>query len=125
MKTKSTTLKKVLCLAIALCMMMALSVSAFATNVNEAVRDSENGVLQVYVVYTTDDGQELFFQGGSGFLINDTTLVTCEHVAKVNADDVAEIMTVLLWHFAAAAKLKRPNHATHLVSLRRLNICRA
>ena len=76
MKTKNTTLKKVLCLALALCMMMALSVSAFATNVNEAVRDSENGVLQVYVVYTTDDGQELFFQGGSGFLINDTTLVT-------------------------------------------------
>lgn len=114
MKTKNTTIKKVLCLALALCMMMALSVSAFATNVNEAVRDSENGVLQVYVVYTTDDGQELFFQGGSGFLINDTTLVTCEHVAKVNADDVAEIAQYMNTSVADAT-----NHLSLRVSVLR------
>ena len=81
---KNNSKAKVLSLLLAVCLIMALSVTAFAATTNPAVTNDANGVLQVMVVYTDDNGKDYLIQSGSGFLINDTNLVTCNHVVVVD-----------------------------------------
>lgn len=88
---KTRTFKSALCIVLAVCLVLALSVSGLAANTaNAAVTNDTNGVLQVNVVYTDDNGTNWLVQRGSGFLINDTTLVTCNHVVAVNQSTIDE-----------------------------------
>jgi len=63
----------------------ALSVKA-DTATNEAVTSDTDGVLQVKVVYTDDDKVEHLIGTGTGFLINDETVITCNHVVNLKPD---------------------------------------
>lgn len=56
---------------------------------NEAVNDARNGVLQVNLDYRDDDNTTHHLAGGSGFLINDNTLVTCHHVVSLDDNTLA------------------------------------
>lgn len=77
----------------AVCMIFAMSAApAFATETgNQAVLADTKAVLQILVCYTTDDGTVYLVQGGSAFLINDSTLVTANHVLKLSDDTTQSI----------------------------------
>lgn len=63
--------------------MIAAAIPAFADEVNESVKDARNGVMQVRLVHVDKDGNESVVGGGTGFLINSDTMVTCSHVINV------------------------------------------
>lgn len=76
---------------LALVMAMLLATSAFAAEANEAVREDTNGVIQVRVVYYDDMGtkDQRTSVWGTGFLINDSTVVTSNHVVSLSDTDLA------------------------------------
>ena len=88
---KSKVLRRCLSLILALSLVMAMSISAFASEgaKNEAVRDDRTGVVQVNVVYTGDDGERYVIQTGTGFMINELSVVTCNHVTQLD-DEIME-----------------------------------
>lgn len=63
--------------------MIATAIPAFADEVNESVKEGRNGVMQVRLVHVDKDGNEFTVGGGTGFLINSDTIVTCEHVINI------------------------------------------
>lgn len=77
--------KRLLSVMLAFCMMlfMALPVRADATDV---VNQMRNGVLQVELNWINNQGGRYTLQTGSGFLINDQTLLTNQHVVEMDAD---------------------------------------
>ena len=85
---KSNAMKRFLSLVLALCLVAAMSISAFASegSVNAAVRDDRTGIVQVNLVYTDDDGNRFVVQTGTGFMINDLNVVTCNHVTQISDD---------------------------------------
>ena len=85
---KSKVLRRYLSVILALCLMMTMSIAAFASegSVNASVRDDRTGIVQVLVVYTDDDGERYTVQTGSGFMINELNVVTCNHVTELSND---------------------------------------
>lgn len=76
---------------LALVMTLMLATSAFAAEANEAVQEDTNGVIQVRVVYYDDMGtkDQRASVWGTGFLINDSTVVTSNHVVSMSDTDLA------------------------------------
>lgn len=64
---------------------MTVSVSADTTSADTSVTNVSTSLLQVQVVYDKD-GDKTRVQGGTGFLINSNTVLTCEHVVSVDDD---------------------------------------
>ena len=89
MKTSMRSrLARVMCLALTLCLMAAFSVPAFAAEANADVMEARNGVVQVQLWFVDPEtATESYLQYGSGFLINDNTVVTAEHVVNGLSDD--------------------------------------
>lgn len=82
--------RKVTAAVLAFVLILAMSVTAFAANdANEAVNEARKGVLQINLLYVDQNGNEHLIQGGSGFLIGETSgadhVITNAHV--VNMDD--------------------------------------
>ena len=76
-----------------LCVACLLPVTAFAADTNEAVRNDTTGVVQVKLVYVDPNSQnESSIQSGTGFLINDSTVITCYHVLSIDAETMATAM---------------------------------
>lgn len=75
---------------LALVMALLLATSAFAAEANEAVQEDTNGVIQVRVVYYDDMGNkdQRASVWGTGFLINDSTVVTSNHVVSMSDTDL-------------------------------------
>ena len=65
-------------------------VTSFAAEANESVTNDKNGVVQVKVVFQGNDTDYLI-QWGTGFLINEMTVLTCHHVAYVG-DDIIQLI---------------------------------
>lgn len=88
MKTRKV-MKRILSLLMAMCLLFAMTVivSARDGNGNSYVRDDRTGTLLIKVGVTDkDDSSKIHYvKSGTGFLVNDTTLITCAHV--VNFDD--------------------------------------
>ncbi len=74
-----------------LIMMMVIPVSA--DEVDEDVKEARKGVLQLQLYYEDKDGNSGIIGGGSGFLINEDTLLTCYHVVHVeeNPENYREV----------------------------------
>ena len=89
---ESKVFRRYLSIILALCLVMAMSITAFATegSVNAAVRDDRTGIVQVLVVYTNDNGERFTVQTGSGFMINELNVVTCNHVTELSEDLLEE-----------------------------------
>lgn len=92
MKTSGITVfaRKLAALVVVLCMMCMVPAAAFAAETNEAVRNDTTGVVQVKLVYVDPNNQnESSIQSGTGFLINDSTVITCNHVVAIDAETMA------------------------------------
>ncbi len=82
--TRAAALMAVFCVSTA--NIPAESVYA-AQQFNAAVNATANGILEIEVYYRPTDEKPFLVQTGTGFLINETTLLTCSHV--INLDDNA------------------------------------
>ena len=79
------TIKKLVSLLAAFCMVLTMNLTVFATNdATPGVADARKGVIQVRLYYVDDAGQSYWLQSGSGFLIGAgsgaTTVITNYHV---------------------------------------------
>lgn len=88
-KTKKNRMfGRVLTLVVALCLMFSLSTGVSAATENQAVTNAKNGVVQIQVwFYDQEAAVEHFLHSGTGFLINENTVVTCQHVATGFPDE--------------------------------------
>ena len=82
--------KRLTAIMLAIIVTLTLSVTAMAAgDANEAVNEARRGVLQINLLYVDQNGNEHLLQGGSGFLIGETSgadhIITNAHV--VNMDD--------------------------------------
>lgn len=71
-------------LVAALTLIAGTMVTSFAAEANENVTNDRNGVVQIKVMFQGTD-KDYFVSWGTGFLINESTVLTCHHV--VYADD--------------------------------------
>lgn len=88
--------RKIAAVVTALCVMLTLSSFALAdAATNEAVTESTNGVVQVKLVYVDPASQDKSnIQSGTGFLINDSTVITCDHVVSMSDETLAEAVAL-------------------------------
>lgn len=95
-KIKFKSIRRILSILMALmlsaCMVFSVTsqVSAEATS-NDAVKAVANGVFQIRMVYTLDNGSKICPQWGSSFLINENTVITAAHVVDID-DDTEEYL---------------------------------
>lgn len=92
MKTSGITVfaRKLATLFVVLCMVCMVPMTALAVETNEAVRNDTTGVVQVKLVYVDPNNQnESSIQSGTGFLINDSTVITCYHVLAIDPQTMA------------------------------------
>ena len=88
MKTiKSARLTRIVVLAMVICMALSL-LPATALAANTAVNEAKNGVVQVRVTYFNDLNQPMDLFSGTGFLVNDNTVLTCNHVVTMSVTDM-------------------------------------
>lgn len=83
-RNKKAGLHLVLCVIAALAVIISMAAMTFAANGNAAVNEARNGVVRVEVAYEGPDGNDYAIQVGSGFLINDLTVMTNHHVIYVD-----------------------------------------
>ena len=93
MKTKmNARLTRALVAALVVCMLACTMLSTVAFAANQAVNDAKLGVLQVNLMYTDDDNNVKNVSSGTGFLINDNTVLTNFHVTNLYERDMKEMM---------------------------------
>ena len=80
-KTAARALKKVLALTAAVMLLLSMTSISFATD-TQAVYDAQEGVFTIMYCYPLSiDSHEWYAASiGSGFLINEDTVITCYHV---------------------------------------------
>ncbi len=87
-KMGARTLARVLAVVMAFCLIFSMAITANAATVNQAVTNAKNGVVQIQVWFSdTESATEHYLHSGTGFLINDNTVVTCQHVATGFPDE--------------------------------------
>ena len=75
-------LSRVLAIMMAVCLVFSMAVTAKADTANEAVTNAKNGVVQIQVWFVDPEiPAEIHLHSGTGFLINNETVITCQHVA--------------------------------------------
>lgn len=79
--SKRRLLSCLLALVMILSMFAAMTVTASAAPANQKVNNAKNGVVQVQIWFNDPEtAVEEFLGYGTGFLINEDTVVTCQHV---------------------------------------------
>ena len=96
MKTKmNARLTRALVAALVVCMLACTMLSTVAFAANQAVNDAKLGVLQVNLMYTDDANNNIGLKSGTGFLINDNTVLTNFHVTNLDYEEMAYVMAEL------------------------------
>lgn len=89
------SMKRLLSLAVMLCMILAMSLPVFATNAaagNPDVEADKSGVLNLKLGVEVKDKTHIFYTSqSSGFLVNDQFLVTCYHSIHFNETELEYI----------------------------------
>lgn len=76
---------------VVLCMMCMLPLAVLAETTNQAVMADTTGVVQVRLVYVDPSNRtEHPIQSGTGFLINDSTVITCNHVIALTEEELGK-----------------------------------
>lgn len=88
-ENKLFVVRTVIALFLAVLLVVPAITAKADTTTNENVTKDTSGVVQVKVVYVDDSRVEHPIQTGTGFLINDETVITCEHVVTLDADTMA------------------------------------
>lgn len=82
------SMKKMLTFVLALCMVLSMAFTVSAESANDAVKAARDGVVQIQLWYVEPDtGTAVGLAAGSGFLVNNTHIVTCHHVIDGFADE--------------------------------------
>lgn len=92
---KKGQLRRILTIMVAFMLLLALPLKVNATDdngVNEAVNEDKKGVICILVEYRDDADNLIPVQSGTGFLINDETVITCNHVVVFDEDTIAYLM---------------------------------
>ena len=84
-ENKLFVVRTVLALFLAVLLVVPSITAKADTTTNADVTNDTSGVVQVKVVYVDDSRNEVPIQTGTGFLINDETVITCDHVVKLDA----------------------------------------
>lgn len=121
MKRKEKLISKLTVFLTAAVMFFMLPCSGFAAEANTAVNQDATGVLQVMLVYTDDDGNEQPVQSGTGFLVNNSTIITCDHVVTLTSEDLAELME----HFGKTEKQFKDKLSIKVTVLRDVTVSAA
>lgn len=75
--------KGLFAILVALVLLLAIAVPAFAEGENQEVTDAKNGVVQIQMWFSDPEAAiETGTFTGSGFLINENTVITCQHVVS-------------------------------------------
>lgn len=86
MKAKKL-ISRILVFAMVLCMMVAVATPVAAAEANQAVTDAKSAVVQIQLWYVDHEtAQEEYLQSGTGFLINENTVLTNQHVVTAFPD---------------------------------------
>jgi S1-C subfamily serine protease len=89
-KKKASFLGRLLVLPLVLLVAVSVAVGALPATASAAetpaVDNARKGVYLLNVYYRSTEGQTYLLQYGSGFFVNDTTLITCYHVCNISAE---------------------------------------
>lgn len=94
----------------AIIMMLALLIVSLCPSMNvhaetsKEVTEARNGVLRVDLLYVDKDNNEYLLGSGSGFLINNDTIITCAHVVNLAPEDVEAAAEAIGGDFAKKYK---------------------
>jgi len=93
---KTSKLTRILVTALVVCMIASfmLPICALAAT-TDAVNNAKNGVLQVNLDYTDDNNSKTTIASGTGFLINDNTVITCQHVVGMTDAELSVFAELL------------------------------
>ena len=92
-KNANTIVKSFLVMVLIACMLFASVSTASAVDSSPEVTGVKESLVQVRMVYNTDDVKYVI-QSGTGFLINVNTVVTCFHVVTPD-DEVTDLLKEL------------------------------
>lgn len=88
MKVKSI-LKKISTVAFLLCAIVAMSFSVSADTESNSVNNAKDGIVLVNLVYVENSVSDpIVIQSGTGFLINEDTVITCYHVTHFDDSNI-------------------------------------
>lgn len=80
--------KRIASILLVVFLLAALAVSATASGINEEVMNAKNGVVQIQIWYVDHEmADNVYLGSGTGFLINEDTVVTCQHVVEGFSDE--------------------------------------
>lgn len=89
MKAKKL-ISRILVFAMVLCMMVAVATPVAAAEANQAVTDAKSAVVQIQIWFVDNDKPfNVHLTNGTGFLINEDTVITCEHVVQYKNDSAS------------------------------------
>lgn len=86
--TMKKSVAKVITMALVLMLMVSLAVPAMATSVSQSSVEAKQGVVQIQIWFSDPEtATELQLSSGTGFLINEDTVLTAEHVVTGFPDE--------------------------------------
>ena len=88
-ENKLFALRTVLAIILAALLLVPPITAKADTTTNADVTKDTSGVVQIKVVYVDDNREAIPIQTGTGFLINDETVITCDHVITLDNDTLA------------------------------------
>ena len=98
MKTITQKARRILTLAIALCMMLMMTLPVMAEDADNnltATDDARDSIMLMTLGYEDDNGNYTAYKGGTCFLINDEYVLTNKHVVTVsNADELNDLREI-------------------------------
>lgn len=81
--TMKKSLARIFAMVLVVCLVAALGTAVYAADINQAVNDAKSGVVQIQVWFVDPEAaMEVGLHTGTGFLINEDTVVTNDHVAS-------------------------------------------
>ncbi|MBQ6839660.1 MAG: trypsin-like peptidase domain-containing protein [Oscillospiraceae bacterium] len=95
MKNSKSLLTRVFVTALVVCMLACFLLPTAVLAASEKVNQAKYGVLQVNLVYTDDNNSNNVIASGTGFLVNDNTLVTCYHVVNLDEGELEYLAQAL------------------------------
>lgn len=89
---RNVVFRRMMALVMACLVMLSMSaVSVFAKGTNSEVQKDTAGIFQIKVFVKGKDNNYEYVQQGTGFLINEETIVTCYHVVSFDSETMQNL----------------------------------